>query len=155
MEENRSVKQVIIMRKDLKLRRGKEIAQGAHASIAWLTSRLVFLESPPKTCPTPICPHIESDPDCDGGLPEEADAVFSRAERQWLKSSFRKITLQVDSEEALIEVLMAAQDAGLEVNLITDAGLTEFHGVPTKTCIAIGPDFDELIDPVTADLKLY
>jgi len=32
-------KQVIVIRKDLKMRRGKEIAQGAHASIAFLTAR--------------------------------------------------------------------------------------------------------------------
>ena len=30
------MKQVIIIRKDLKMRRGKEIAQGSHASMAFL-----------------------------------------------------------------------------------------------------------------------
>lgn len=34
------MKQVIVIRRDLRMRRGKEIAQDAHASIAWLTSRL-------------------------------------------------------------------------------------------------------------------
>ena len=33
------VKQVIVMRKDLKMRRGKEIAQGAHASMAFLAKK--------------------------------------------------------------------------------------------------------------------
>jgi len=32
-------KQVIVMRKDLNMRKGKMIAQGAHASMAFLTSR--------------------------------------------------------------------------------------------------------------------
>lgn len=40
-------------------------------------------------------------------------------------------------------------------NLITDSGLTEFGGVPTKTVCAIGPDYDEKIDKITGHLKLY
>jgi PTH2 family peptidyl-tRNA hydrolase len=35
-----NIKQVIVMRHDLKMRRGKQIAQGAHASMAFLTRRL-------------------------------------------------------------------------------------------------------------------
>lgn len=35
MKEPKAIKQVIVVRKDLKLRRGKEIAQGAHAAMAW------------------------------------------------------------------------------------------------------------------------
>ena len=34
------VKQVIIIRRDLKMRRGKEIAQGSHASIAFLLEKI-------------------------------------------------------------------------------------------------------------------
>ena len=34
------IKQVIVMRNDLNMRKGKMIAQGAHASIAFLVSRL-------------------------------------------------------------------------------------------------------------------
>jgi PTH2 family peptidyl-tRNA hydrolase len=35
-----TTKQVIVIRKDLKMRRGKEIAQGSHASMAFLTRRI-------------------------------------------------------------------------------------------------------------------
>jgi PTH2 family peptidyl-tRNA hydrolase len=38
--------------------------------------------------------------------------------------------------------------------LIIDSGLTEFGGVPTKTCVAIGPDIDAKIDVLTKHLKL-
>ena len=38
------IKQVIVIRKDLKMRRGKEIAQGAHASMAWLSRRMTVRE---------------------------------------------------------------------------------------------------------------
>jgi peptidyl-tRNA hydrolase, PTH2 family len=40
------------------------------------------------------------------------------------------------------------------VYLITDAGHTEFKGVPTKTCLAIGPNDVDEIDVVTGHLKL-
>ncbi|HEU5119139.1 MAG TPA: peptidyl-tRNA hydrolase [Isosphaeraceae bacterium] len=33
-------KPVIVMRRDLGMRRGQEIAQGAHASMIWLTRRI-------------------------------------------------------------------------------------------------------------------
>jgi PTH2 family peptidyl-tRNA hydrolase len=39
-------------------------------------------------------------------------------------------------------------------DLIIDSGKTEFGGVPTKTCLAIGPDYSEKIDKVTGNLKL-
>jgi PTH2 family peptidyl-tRNA hydrolase len=45
-------------------------------------------------------------------------------------------------------------EAGLEVHLITDNGKTEFHGEPTRTCLAIGPDDAEKIDAITGRLQL-
>jgi len=38
--------------------------------------------------------------------------------------------------------------------LITDSGKTEFHGQPTRTCLAIGPDVADKIDPITGQLEL-
>ena len=38
--------------------------------------------------------------------------------------------------------------------LITDAGHTEFHGVPTRTCLAIGPAWSDEIDAITGGLQL-
>ncbi len=129
------VKQVIVMRKDLKMRRGKEIAQGAHASIKWLSDRLR---------------QIKGNRDA---TVYEVDLSFE--EERWMEGAFTKITLQVDSEKELLEVYQSARDRGLTVSLITDAGKTEFDGVPTQTCIAIGPHEAERIDAVTGHLKLY
>ena len=131
------VKQVIIIRKDLKMRRGKEIAQGAHASIAWLVNR--------------ICPLAD---------PVSAKlgimmAILTEAERSWVQDSFRKITCVVNSEEELLGLVAKAKEAGLTAELIQDSGLSEFGGVPTYTAAAIGPDYDEKLDPVTRDLVLY
>ncbi len=47
-----------------------------------------------------------------------------------------------------------AIEFGLEVHLITDSGRTEFHGRPTRTCLAIGPDDASKIDQVTGNLEL-
>jgi len=131
--ERRPTKQVIVIRRDLRMRRGKEIAQGAHAATAWLADLVL------RTMRTNDVDH----------------AALSSAERTWLESSFRKVTVKVNSEEELIAVYQKALDAGLVVHLITDRGLTEFGGVPTRTCLAVGPDYDDLIDPVTGDLELY
>ena len=133
-EQQRPTKQVIVIRRDLKMRRGKEIAQGAHASMAWLRQR--------------ITPHLTP--------AGRADQVqFSAAERSWLELSMRKVTVKVGSEQELLGVYDKAIAAGLVVHMITDRGLTEFGGIPTRTCLAVGPDYDDLIDPVTGDLELY
>ena len=132
--EQRPTKQVIVIRRDLRMRRGKEIAQGAHASMAWLAERVLAPMTPAGSA---------------------ADVQFSEAERAWLTSSFRKVTVKVGSEPELLAVYANALEAGLAAHLITDRGLTEFGGVPTRTCLAIGPDYDDLIDPVTGDLELY
>jgi peptidyl-tRNA hydrolase, PTH2 family len=133
-EQQRPTKQVIVIRRDLRMRRGKEIAQGAHASMAWLRQR--------------IMPHLTQ--------AGRADQVqFSEAERAWLELSMRKVTVKVASEQDLLDVYDKALAAGLVVHMITDRGLTEFGGVPTRTCLAVGPDYDDLIDPVTGDLELY
>ncbi len=132
--EPRPAKQVIVIRRDLRMRRGKEIAQGAHAASAWLADRVI----------QDIWPNEDV-----------AHLSVTTAQRSWLQCSFRKVTVKVNSEEELIAVYAEALDAGLEVHLITDRGLTEFGGVPTRTCLAVGPDYDDLIDPVTGDLELY
>lgn len=122
-------KQVIVMRHDLGMRRGKQIAQGAHAAMAFLTDRL-------------------------RGQGSLRLSDFTEAQQAWLTESFAKVCVRVDSEEELLSIHEAALEAGLEVHLITDAGRTEFHGQPTKTCLAVGPDEVSRIDAITGHLKL-
>ena len=123
------IKQVIVMRHDLKMRRGKEIAQGAHASMSFLCRRLQ-------------------------NQPVVSLNDFSDSERAWLAGSFAKICCRVNSEEELMSIHDQATSAGLQVHLITDSGKTEFHGQPTRTCLAIGPDDAAKIDAVTGHLEL-
>lgn len=74
--------------------------------------------------------------------------------KDWIEGIFTKICVSVDSEEELLEIYNKAKDSGLMCSLIQDVGLTEFGGVPTYTCCAIGPNWDTEIDPITSHLKL-
>lgn len=124
-------KQIIVARGDLNYgSRGKFAAQVAHASIAFLTNRLYF------------------DPDW------YSEGSFTEAECDWINGIFKKIVLRVDSEQELLDIHEEAQDANLSSFLITDRGLTVF-GEPTNTCVGIGPDWSELIDPVCGHLRPF
>ena len=73
----------------------------------------------------------------------------------WIFSdSFTKICVRVGSEKELDDIFAQAQKAGIVSALIIDSGKTMFHGVPTKTCCAIGPDYSSKIDIITGELKL-
>ncbi len=121
-------KQVIVMRKDLNMRKGKMIAQGAHASIAWILNRLAT-----------------------GG---ERGSRLSPEEHHWAFSFQKKIVVYVESEDMLHQIYDKAKQAHLTVNMIMDAGLTEFKGVATLTCLAIGPNKSEEVDKITGGLPL-
>jgi PTH2 family peptidyl-tRNA hydrolase len=126
------VKQVIVIRKDLNMRRGKEIAQGSHASMA------------------AIIPLIFKSP---------LENVDDEELMIWLNGDFTKVVLQCNSEADLIKVKMMAEEDGLTVHLIQDKGLTEFRQ-PTYTALAIGPHYEDKIDKITGPnglipLKLY
>lgn len=129
-----TVKQVIVIRRDLRMRRGKEIAQGAHASGKWLSERLA---------------HVADWPD------DLFLVHLTEPQRLWLEGKFTKIVVTVQSEEELFSVYEKALNAEVTVFMIEDAGNTEFHGVPTFTAVAVGPDWAEKIDGITGDLKLY
>ena len=85
----------------------------------------------------------------------QSEAALKEAAQAWLYGSFTKVVLQVHSEQELYDYWVKARMAGLTAHLITDSGRTEFGGVPTKTCVAIGPDWAHEIDTVTGDLRLY
>lgn len=79
---------------------------------------------------------------------------LTKDEQEWIDGSFAKICVSVDSEEELLDIFQQAKDRMLTVHMITDSGKTEFGGVPTLTCLAIGPDRSSKINHVTGELKL-
>lgn len=118
-------KQVIIVRKDLNMRKGKIAAQVAHASMKVFFDRI-----------------------------KEDKIIISKAMEEWVEGSFTKICVYVESEEELLALYKKALDADIPCALIKDNGNTEFHGVPTHTCVAIGPDYIDKIDAITGGLPL-
>ena len=130
------IKQVIVMRNDLNMRKGKMIAQGAHASIKVLTD---------------IC---YANPDIRTELgDEETENKLSNID-EWLEGLFTKIVVYVNSEKELDDIYKIAKFLNMNCSMVVDVGLTEFHGVETKTCCAIGPDDSEKIDEITGHLPL-
>jgi PTH2 family peptidyl-tRNA hydrolase len=113
----------MIWRQDLLCRKGKQNAQMCHASIHCMMDSVLNNVGPSKMLV------------------------------QWLTGGMTKICLRIDSEQELLDLYQKAKDVGLEVHLITDAGLTEFKE-PTRTCLAIGPDLADKIDKITGELKL-
>jgi peptidyl-tRNA hydrolase, PTH2 family len=119
------VKQVILIRRDLKMRRGKECAQASHASMSFLAEKI------------------------------RVGRELTTKEQSWLDGMHKKVCLQVETEEELRSLHAKAVELGLQAHLVVDAGLTEFNGEPTLTAGAIGPDEEWAVDQVTGHLKLY
>lgn len=145
--KDRKVKQVIVMRTDTDppMRKGKMVAQGSHASIAFLTRRIEDVREGRRS---------ENDfrDYCDFSVTKGLD--LTAAQMEWMfNGSFAKVCVRVDSLAELEDIAAKARAAGLEVHVVTDSGLTEFKG-PTVTCLAIGPDYADNIDPITGHLKL-
>lgn len=119
------IKQVIVMRTDLGMRKGKMIAQGAHAA-------MVFL-----------CRYLSND-----------ETSLTEEQITWLGGSFTKICVGIGSESELLELIEKAKDAGLTVYPMIDNGTTEFGGIKTLTCAAFGPHEADKLEPFTGALKL-
>ena len=119
------IKQIIIMRTDLFMRKGKMIAQGCHASLGAANQHYNEYEWEINGH-TKICVRIDS--------LEELEEIYKTVSKWNNKASFPKDYIPIYK--------------------VTDAGRTEFHDVPTVTCMAIGPARDELIDKFTGHLKL-
>lgn len=141
------IKQVIVLRTrypdgrggTFKPRLGKLSSQAAHASMK------VFLDIAKQ----PIgggTVHSDS--------PHYLQVPLSPQMLEWLQGTFTKICVGCNSEEELLALHQQALAAQLPVGLIQDSGKTEFGGVATYTCLAIGPDEADEIDKITGHLTL-
>ena len=138
-----SAKQVIVVRRDLKMRKGKIAAQAGHACVEAV---LAALAKEGRL----------ADVRREDGRVALADTGRAPTPlSSWFDRGVAKICVYVDSEEALLDLARRGEELGFETALIQDAGHTEFHGEPTYTCLAFEPLYPEQIDPLTGDLPLY
>ena len=119
------VKQVIVVRRDLGMGRGKAAAQAAHASC-----EAVFL------------------------ILESGRGEWLEWLRLWRREGQPKIVVRVDSLGQLEEVYRRAVEEGLPASFVRDAGKTQLEP-GTPTAVAIGPAPSERVDRITGGLKLY
>jgi len=86
------VKQVIVMRKDLNMSKGKMVTQGAHASIAFLTDL----------------------------IKEYNPLQLTEVQKEWVYGTFFKVCVGVDSEKELLDIGYNAVMLGLSVKYIEE-----------------------------------
>lgn len=133
MKDKKETKMVIVVRNDLKnikgekVRSGKIVAQACHAALGFIWANVKG---------------------------RKVSFEMSDAQYDWYMTGQTKIALKAKDEAQLLEVYQNAINAGISAELIIDAGRTEFDG-PTKTCVAIGPDYSDKIDKITGHLSLY
>lgn len=127
---DKTTKQVLVVRSDLKMPKGKIASQCAHAS------GKVFFD----------CGNIDQN--------DTLSINLTAGMKAWLTGSFTKVVCKVDSEQELLELYEKVKSTNVPCSLICDSGRTIFNGVPTYTVVAIGPDFNDAVDVFTSHLPL-
>jgi PTH2 family peptidyl-tRNA hydrolase len=137
-------KQIIIIRKDLNMRKGKIAAQASHASMKVILDLMENNEIP-----------YDDGEDSSIYYPIKVLKYKDhKALDEWLNGAFTKIVVYVNSEQELLDLYQKAKDSNLLCALIQDKGNTEFHGVPTYTAVAVGPAYPDQLEPITGNLPL-
>lgn len=127
----KEIKQYIIIRTDLGMSVGKTAAQASHASMK------IFFDKMMKK-----------------KIKNGVEYTFEATEDEalWIDNKFTKIVKKVKNESQLLKVYEKAREAGLNVSLIKDAGLTELLG-ENYTAIAIGPNDVNECFPIVGKLQ--
>ena len=121
-------KMVLVVRKDLAMTKGKIAAQCAHAAMKFLADQY-----------------------------EKGDtlvASLTPPQVAWLTGAFAKVVVYVESEQEMLDLVEQGKRAAIDVRTIVDSGRTMFHGVPTLTVAAFGPDDVTKLNHITGHLKL-
>lgn len=146
---DRKIKQVVLIRRDLKMPPGKLGAQVAHASRKVLIDKLEHVH-PNKhgisfgNGEVARCRQIVF-----GGFVDGVDPI-----EWWIDNDMTTVCLGVKNDTELFDIYKQAKSKHLPCSIITDLGRTVFKE-PTRTTVAIGPFWVDEIDKITGHLKLY
>lgn len=129
-----STKQVIIVRRDIRMRRAEMVATAAKASVSFLVD------------------NNESEHH------DELQLKLTPDESAWLFGNSKRVILGVQSESALRSIMLQAELDGLTVcpqyrGMRLDESKSDYC-YEQLVCVAIGPHDEEAIDAITSNLKL-
>lgn len=127
----REPKQIILLRRDLKLRRAEAAALASKASMAFI---------------------IEYD------VSDRSDSVqikLTGIEAEWILNSATRIILGVQTEDALKKILLKAELQGIPTYEINGPSSGKFDEGIQLIAASLGPDESEKLDIITGNLKLF
>jgi peptidyl-tRNA hydrolase len=124
---SKSPKQVILVRRDLRLKRAAVAALVAKASSS------LFVEND------------ESDDD------DKLVINLTSQELDWIRNGTTRIVLGVSSENTLRSLIFKSEMSGLSCYPVTSQS---DDGMQEMLCAAVGPDDPDKIDEITRNLKL-
>lgn len=125
----KDIKQVIVVRKDLNLKKTELAAQVATASMGFLLENNESERS------------------------DEINVKLSNEEALWLNGSYEKIIVGVDSEKDLKDLIFKAELEGIGVYPVLGKYKGKFDDDSVLMCAALGPDDSKIIGNVTGHLK--
>lgn len=120
------IKQIIVVRTDLNMRKGKLAAQVAHASM-----KVFFDRMSTERNEFPVFQLDEEQKYCSGYImkPFVKKTIMlydNEPMQQWMEGSFTKIVVGCNSEQELFDLQKQAEEEGIVNALILDNGNTEF-----------------------------
>lgn len=124
----KNVKQVIVVRKDLKMKRSRLAALVSQVASKFITENN------------------------ESNRGDELHVKLSKQEADWINNSSLPIVLGVNSQDALNDLILKAEILNINVNTTTkDSGKPDDDS--ELLCASFGPDEDDLINQVTGNLK--
>lgn len=127
----REIKQIILLRRDMKLRRAEAAALASKASMCFI---------------------LEGDESDQSG---SVKVTLSGIEAEWMLGSSTRIILGVSSEETMRKLLLKAELQGVSTYEITGSSSGKVDEGIQLIAAALGPDDSDKLDLITGNLKLF